>query len=238
MSLTTETAWNQYRASRSIRLRNKLATENDGLVYKVAHRFARQCPEPLEDLAQIGRIGLLKAVERFDPDAGAAFSSFAVPYIQGELMHWARDKWQHLKVPRRAFEDAGSVKRVQKQMAKAGRVITLDESAEAVGISKHRWEWIAEATQRKQMASLDEVLELADESDDNEQRRCLHQRLLAAVATLPELQRRLVTEKFFQQLSDEAIAKIERLSLLQVQATIEMAILKLKTDLEEIYASC
>ncbi len=237
MPLHQEEIWKDYRANRSTRLRNRLAVKNDGLVYKVAHRFSRQCPEPLEDLVQIGRIGLLKAVERFDPEAGAAFSSFAVPYINGELLHWIRDRWSHLRIPRRAFEDAGKAKRVQKQMAKAGRVISLDEAAEAVGISKQRWEWISQAVQRKQMASLDEVLELADEGEDT-QRRLLHQKLLAAIATLPSQQRRLVTEKFFQQLSDETIAKRERLTPAQVQLLIEAAISKLKTNLEETYADC
>lgn len=235
---TSETAWHQYRVSRSIRLRNRLATKNDGLVYKVAHRFSKQCPEPLEDLAQIGRIGLLKAVERFDHTAGVAFSSFAVPYIDGEIRHFLRDSFGALKIPRRAFEDAGKVKRVQKQMLKAGRAITLDESAEAVGLSKQRWEWISDAVQRKQMASLDEILELADESEDAAQRRCLHQRLLAAIATLPSQQRRCLVERYFQSLSNEVIAKRENLSTAQVETLLNLAIAKLKTDLEKIYAYC
>lgn len=231
---TLEKTWHEFRQTRSIRLRNKIATENDGLCFKVAHRWVNHCAEPLDDLAQLGRIGLLKAVERFDPTEGVAFSSFAIPYINGEIQHFLRDHWGSVKIPRRAFEQVAKVKKTQTKMAAAGRVITLDEAAAACGLSHSRWQWVSEATQRKQLATLDEILELADESDPMEWQQ-IHQYLLKAIAKLPSLQRRCLTEKFFNLLSEEAIAKQEQTSVAQIQTLLENAITKLRSELQEMY---
>ena len=69
----------QYKVDRSIKLRNQLVRLNAGLVRKIAHRVSHQCAEPYEDLEQIGYIGLIRSIVRFDPGQGCAFSSFAVP---------------------------------------------------------------------------------------------------------------------------------------------------------------
>ena len=90
-----------YHQNPSIRLRNKLVKLHSGLVRKMAHKFSHQCNEPYEDLEQIGYFGLIRAIERFDPTQGYAFSSFAVPYIRGEMLHFLRDRSTLLKIPRR-----------------------------------------------------------------------------------------------------------------------------------------
>ena len=69
----------QYQQNPSVGLRNKLVRMNAGLVRKIAHRVSHQCAEPYEDLEQIGYLGLIRAIERFNPTQGCAFSSFAVP---------------------------------------------------------------------------------------------------------------------------------------------------------------
>jgi len=90
-----------YHQNPSIKLRNKLVQLHTGLVRKMAHKFSHQCNEPYEDLEQIGYFGLIRAIERFDPSQGYAFSSFAVPYIRGEMLHFLRDRSTLLKIPRR-----------------------------------------------------------------------------------------------------------------------------------------
>lgn len=229
----TESVWSQYRRQPSIKRRNSLATANAGLVRKVAHRWARQCAEPVEDLIQIGELGLLKAVERFDPTKEVAFSSFAVPYVNGEIMHFLRDGWSHLKIPRRAFEEAGKVKAVQRKMAAAGRNVSLEASAEAVGLSPARWQWVSEAVARKQMATLDAVMEVADESDDGGEHAQLRERLMGAMSTLPSLERRCVVEKYFGDCSDQAIACSLQITPVQVQAILEAALSRIKEELSD-----
>jgi RNA polymerase sigma-B factor len=90
-----------YYQSPSAELRNRLVQLNLGLVRKEAHHWANQCTESYDDLMQVGSIGLIRAIERFDMTKGHAFSSFAVPYIRGEIQHYLRDKGSPVRVPRR-----------------------------------------------------------------------------------------------------------------------------------------
>lgn len=109
--------WLAYDRNPTVELRNQLVKLNTGLVRKVAHRVRRQCAEPYEDLEQIGYIGLIRAIERFDPHQGCAFSSFAVPYIRGEMLHFLRDKGSVVKIPRRWQELQREGKQISKQLA-------------------------------------------------------------------------------------------------------------------------
>lgn len=70
----------------------RIASQHIGLVRKVANRFYQTQSHTIDELISIGTIGLMKAVTRFDPAKGFAFSSFAVPFIRGEIQHWLRDK--------------------------------------------------------------------------------------------------------------------------------------------------
>ena len=88
-----------YHNKPSVRVRNQLVQLNVGLVRKIAHRVSHQCAEPYEDLEQIGYLGLIRAIERFNPHQGCAFSSFAVPYIRGEMLHFLRDRAGTVKIP-------------------------------------------------------------------------------------------------------------------------------------------
>ena len=91
----------QYKQTGSARIRNRLVEMNLGLVRKEAHRWKNQCQESFEDLQQIGCIGLIQAIERFDISRGIAFSSFAMPYIRGEIQHYLRDKSPTVRIPRK-----------------------------------------------------------------------------------------------------------------------------------------
>lgn len=78
----------------------RILTENINLVRHIAHQVRRYCSEPFEDLEQLGCIGLLKAIDRFDADKGIKFSCYALPYIRGEMMRYLRDKASPVNIPR------------------------------------------------------------------------------------------------------------------------------------------
>ena len=82
----------EYQQSASLELRNQIVQLNIGLVRKEAHQWLNHCTENYEDLVQVGCIGLIRAIERFEMSKGHAFSSFATPYIRGEIQHYLRDK--------------------------------------------------------------------------------------------------------------------------------------------------
>jgi RNA polymerase sigma-B factor len=145
-----------YSRDRSLSLRNQLVESNAGLVRQVAHRVSNQCAEPYEDLEQIGYIGLIRAIERFDPQQGCAFSSFAIPYIRGEMLHYLRDKGSVLRIPRRWQELYTKGKKLRKQLAVAlGRQPREQEVADALGISLLEWHECQLALQNRLMVSLD-----------------------------------------------------------------------------------
>ena len=105
----------------------------------LATRLARRYHgggEPLEDLVQVASMGLLKAVDRFDPARGTAFSSLAVPTIAGELKRYFRDKRWSVRVPRDLQELAMRVDRATNRLVQElGRAPTAAEIAQDVGVS-------------------------------------------------------------------------------------------------------
>jgi RNA polymerase sigma-B factor len=100
----------------------------------LARRYARGA-EPLDDLEQVAALGLVKAVDRFDADRGAAFSSFAVPTILGELRRHFRDRTWAVRVPREVRDHVSAVERVSDMLsASLGRSPTAAEVAEETGL--------------------------------------------------------------------------------------------------------
>jgi RNA polymerase sigma-B factor len=140
----------------SVKVRNQLVLLNAGLVRQIAHRIGRQCAEPYQDLEQIGYLGLIRAIERFNPYQGCAFSSFAVPYIRGEVLHFLRDKSSVLKIPRRWQELQKEGEKVRQQLrTKLGRKPRDEEIAAVLNVSVYEWRETQAADHNRQALSLD-----------------------------------------------------------------------------------
>ena len=129
-----------YYRNPSIKVRNQLVRLNIGLVRKIAYQVSHQCSEPYEDLEQIGCLGLIRAIERFNPSQSNAFSSFAVPFIRGEMLHFLRDKGSLVKIPRRLQELQQEGRRVSAELAATlGRLPKDGEVAQAMKLSLQEW---------------------------------------------------------------------------------------------------
>ncbi|MGP1381993.1 MAG: RNA polymerase sigma factor SigF [Thainema sp.] len=154
-----------YKQNPSVRLRNQLVRLNAGLVRKIAHRVCHQCSEPYEDLEQIGYLGLIRAIERFDPTQGCAFSSFAVPYIRGEMLHFLRDRGNTVRIPRR-WQD------LQKEGQRARLALTRElghqpndiEIAERMGVAVNEWREVKMASKNRSLLSLDATVSYQSDS--------------------------------------------------------------------------
>jgi RNA polymerase sigma-B factor len=145
-----------YHQNPSVALRNQLVRLNVGLVRKVVHRLSHQCTESFEDLEQVGYLGLINAIERFDPKQGNAFSSFAVPYIRGEILHYLRDRSSTVKIPRRWQDLQRSAKRVRDTLTQElGRLPKDDEIASELGVSAAEWQQVKLANSNRSLISLD-----------------------------------------------------------------------------------
>jgi RNA polymerase sigma-B factor len=137
-------------------LRNQIVELNLGLVRKEAHFWVNQCQETYDDLLQVGSIGLINAIDKFEIEKGCAFSTFAIPYIRGEIQHYLRDKSSVLRMPRRWFaivQQAGSI--TKDLQAKYQRQPTEAEVALALSIPVEQWQEIQLAYQNRQPVSLD-----------------------------------------------------------------------------------
>ena len=156
VKLETLQLFQAYKKSCDTKLRNRIMELNFGLVRKEAHHWLHQCPESYEDLLQIGCLGLIRAIERFDMEKGNAFSSFAIPYIRGEIQHYLRDRGYVVKIPRRWLElgqQAASVR--TRFQTKWNRQPSDQEIAAALNLSVEEWQNIQLAFQNREPMSLD-----------------------------------------------------------------------------------
>ncbi len=157
-SLKTETLGllQSYRQSPCTALRNQIMELNLGLVRKEAHHWGKQCSENFEDLVQVGCLGLLRAIERFDLGKGHAFSSFAIPYIRGEIQHYLRDKGHCVRIPRRWLELGQQALAEQANFqVRCHRPPTDSEMAQLLRISLSEWQDIKLALKNREPLSLD-----------------------------------------------------------------------------------
>src|SRR2546423_11470473 len=122
--------FHRWRRSADRAARDELIARYLPLARKLARRYMTSS-EPYDDLVQVASLGLVKAVERFDPDRGFAFTSFAVPTIVGELKRYFRDSAWALHVDRGAQERARRIAEAQEEVsAPTGRPPTIDELAQ------------------------------------------------------------------------------------------------------------
>jgi RNA polymerase sigma-B factor len=135
MEISTRTLLLRWQQDGDRSARDELVERFMPLARKLARRYAG-AGEPFEDLLQVASYGLLKALERFDPERGTAFSSFAVPTVLGELKRYFRDLGWSVHVPRAAQERALKVQEARSKLtARTGRSPTVHEVAQFAEMS-------------------------------------------------------------------------------------------------------
>jgi RNA polymerase sigma-B factor len=155
----------EYQQSPTAQLRNQLVELNFGLLRREAHHWVNQCNESYEDLVQVGCIGLIRAIERFDLSKGVAFSSFAIPYIRGEIQHYLRDKSPSVRIPRRwQAIQSQAIAQMRDLNQQLGRMPSDGEMATALELSIGEWQEIKTAFKNRAVLSLDAPV-AADEND-------------------------------------------------------------------------
>src|SRR6478672_3526236 len=209
-----------YSKNKDIKLRNKLAEANHGLVRQVAHRFITQCREPFEDLCQIGALGLIRAIERFDPTKGNAFSSFAIPFIRGEIQHYLRDRGRTVSVPRAWQECYQSVKR--KQRLAAEKAPSEVEVAASLGVGSTQWQQVSQAVNSWVLPLKPEICEVPVEEPEEESPEC--DRLRKALKQLPTKHWQCIEKVYFSQLTAKQAARELDLSLPSMERLLQEAI--------------
>lgn len=153
-----------YQKSRSIRDRNALIHANLPLVWRVARQEAQRSGHGFEDLCQEGCLGLIKAVERFDPSRGHSLSTAAMPWIRGAIRHYLRDHGPAISGSHHLLELVRRGHTLQQERQQQGlSPLKPAQLAQALGCTPERWQ-LALARQRSlQLASLDQPQGLGEE---------------------------------------------------------------------------
>ncbi|WP_169221432.1 sigma-70 family RNA polymerase sigma factor [Brasilonema sp. UFV-L1] len=221
-----------------VKTRNQIAQTHSKLVHKIVHRWVKKCNESYEDLYQIGFVGLLKAVERFQPEMGNAFSSFAVPYIQGEIQHYLRDNASPLKIPRSFIEKLGKIRRLRKQFIALGRQINEAEVAAKLGISTQEWESLKLTVSQRLTISWDELsYEPKIEELETISQQELNHRLHEAISKLSSKHQQVIRESYLLNKKVTEIAKRLKISTTETEELIQEAIFVLNSSLTASYGS-
>lgn len=144
-----------YRKNPSIALRNRLVELNINLARKIVHAISKTTTVEYEDLEQVAMLGLIAAVEKYDPDQGHKFSSYAVPLIQGKVLQYLRDKGTTIRIPQ-SLQDlyVRKIKTEDRLRKELGRSATTAEIIDALGVTKYRYQKILLAGKNKYPTSL------------------------------------------------------------------------------------
>lgn len=226
---------------RRAELRETLVTEYLQLAERISVRF-RDRGELQEDLTQVARLGLIKAVDRFDPDRGVDFLSFAVPTIMGEVRRHFRDTGWAVRMPRRLQELHLSVSSAIATMSpELGRAPTPSELAEHLGVTTQDVYQGLEAGNAYRSSSLDEPLTGTDEvplahtigENDSELDEVENRELVRPLlAELPERERRIVAMRFFRGMTQTEIAGHLGISQMHVSRLLSRTLAWLRDRLE------
>lgn len=227
-----------YRQNRDLRVRNQILELNMGLVRKEVCHWLNQCQENYDDLLQVGCIGLIRAIDRYDIEKGFAFSSFAVPYVRGEIQHYLRDKGYSIRIPRRCLELKNQSNRIVRKLRnELNRQPTDQEIARELGVSLQEWHDVKLAHQNREPISLD--INANDEDERSTLGDCLpdHQyrsfqlaqedkiRLQNALSQLEDGTRKVLEFVFLQDLTQKETADILGVSVITVSRRIKKRVL-------------
>ncbi len=231
-----KTAWNKQRTHELFRLykdegdeeaREQLIMSHMNLVRYLASKFKNR-GEPLDDLIQVGNIGLIKAIDRFDATRGIEFTTFATPTIMGEIKRHFRDKGWSVRVPRRLQELSAKVTQATDQLTtKLQRTPTTEEVAQHLGVE------VDEVLEAMESAGAYSPVSLEGPTSDDEDAPALIDRYITEDEELSGADDRMLIEHIIEELSPhereiiemrfvEGLTQVEiaeRLGISQVQVS-------------------
>ena len=228
-------------SERHRRVRDQLAEMHLPLVEYLARRFTGR-NEPFPDLVQVGAIGLLKSIDRFEPERGLEFSTYATPTILGEIKRHFRDRAWAVHVPRRLKELNQMLSSlIQDLSAQLERSPTIAELAEAAGVEE---EEVVEALESSRAYTAESLMAPAEEGSDLDRLQTLgvveeafertedRQLLATGLQALEPRERRIIQLRFQDGLTQTQIANELGISQMHVSRLIRRALETMREELE------
>jgi RNA polymerase sigma-B factor len=222
------------------KLRDQLVELHMPLVVYLARRFTGR-NEPMNDLVQVGAIGLIKAIDRFDPSRQLEFSTYATPTILGEIKRHFRDTGWLIHVPRRAQEMQTTLNAARADLSQElGRAPTVRELAERIGSDEDVVLEALDAARAYSGVPLDvlaapgetvpehPMLGTVDEGYEQVEQRAL---LREAIGKLPEAEREILLLRFIANKTQTEIASVVGVSQMQVSRLVARGLKRLREQL-------
>jgi RNA polymerase sigma-B factor len=227
-----------YAKNRDLPSRDALVRQYMPLAHRLARRYVRSS-EPAEDLRQVASLGLLKALDRFDPARGPSFSSFAIPTILGELRRYFRDSTWAVHVPRSAQERAQAIEAAGQQLSAEGHAApTVEQIAAHLQIAAEEVLEGMLAVRAYQADSLDSpcgtgeeegrtLLEEVGEEDPSYEWLDAGLTVLPGLRTLDDRERRILRMRYVGEMSQSQIAAEIGVSQMQISRIIARSLERL-----------
>ena len=223
--------------------KEKIVSDNTGLVWSIARRFVNRGYD-LEELYQIGCIGLLKACDRFESRYGVQFPTYAVPLIAGEIKRFLRDNGA-IKVSRILKQNGYQISKAKEALLhKYGREATLDELADYTGLcvedivmateANREVESIQQTICGKDGTQVSLVERLVDEAQSEVAAENIMNRILVgqAMEKLGEMEQELIRLRFFEDRTQTEVAKVLGISQVQVSRLEKKILIQMRQNLD------
>ncbi len=219
-------------------LQNLIVVATMPLVKKIACSLARRSTDPVDDLIQVGSLGLIKAIEFYNPEISTKFKTYASYLITGEIRHYLRDKASMIKAPREIQELAFRINNYIKQLIEtSGDEPTTEEVAKAMDVSVQKVNIAIEVDRRKSTISLDQTLgstdddnmSLADKIPAGDYQEFLNSyeekiMLSKAIEKLPPELKSVIELNYYEDLNQRQIAEKLNISQMQVSRRLKKAL--------------
>lgn len=221
-------------------LQNLIVVASMPLVKKIACGLARRATDPVDDLIQVGSVGLMKAIELYNPEISTKFKTYATYLITGEIRHYLRDKASMIKAPREIQELAYRINCVIKQLSEDGfDEPTSEQVAEVMSLSVKKINDIIEVDRRKHTLSLDQTIIIEDDAtsladkipagDYQEFLNSYEEKIMLSDAIIqlePKL-REVIELSYYEDLNQREIAEKLNISQMQVSRRLKKALEKM-----------
>lgn len=219
-------------------LQNLIVVATMPLVKKIACSLARRSTDPIDDLIQVGSLGLIKAIEFYNPDISTKFKTYASYLITGEIRHYLRDKASMIKAPREIQELAFRINNYIKQLVEeSGDEPTTEEVAKAMDVPVQKVNIAIEVDRRKSTISLDQTFNTSDDDnmsladkipsgDHQEFLNAYEEKIMLskAIEKLPPDLKAVIELNYYEDLNQRQIAEKLGISQMQVSRRLKKAL--------------
>ncbi len=228
-NMSTNELFVELRRSGDPELRAYLIERHEGLVRHVARDYMSR-GESYEDIVSVGHLGLIHAVDRFDPERGTKFATFAVPTIKGEMQRHFRDRTWGLRVPRRIQELSMQARKLSEELAQQlGRAPNYAELALELGVTEEDVIEAMEVGRQYELLSIEDggsnedgnnglaAIDRAGEEDEALEDIGARDEITKALRQLPPREQVIIVLRFFREMTQQEVG--ERLGISQMHVS-------------------